>query len=51
MDLDPDSHIDVPLYWHHWRHGGDTLDALTAHLLDMSSAWLTPPAPTAASLT
>ncbi|MCK0767781.1 LysR family transcriptional regulator ArgP [Chromohalobacter canadensis] len=45
VDLDADSYIDVPLYWHHWRHGGDTLDALTAHLLDMSSAWLMPPSP------
>ncbi|MHA6492685.1 LysR family transcriptional regulator ArgP [Pseudomonas borbori] len=24
--------IDVPLYWHHWRNGGDLLDRLTRHL-------------------
>lgn len=24
--------IDVPLYWHHWRHGGELLAGLTAHL-------------------
>ncbi|SDL80170.1 LysR family transcriptional regulator, chromosome initiation inhibitor [Modicisalibacter muralis] len=40
VDLDPDSFIDVPLYWHHWRHGGSTLEALTDHLLVASGAWL-----------
>ncbi|GAB2784131.1 LysR family transcriptional regulator ArgP [Halomonas shantousis] len=42
VDLDSSSYIDVPLYWHHWRHGGDTLEALTAHLLVASRTWMTP---------
>lgn len=24
--------IDVPIYWHHWRNGGELLDVLTRHL-------------------
>jgi LysR family transcriptional regulator (chromosome initiation inhibitor) len=24
--------LDVPLYWHHWRSGGELLGALTEHL-------------------
>jgi len=24
--------IDVPLYWHHWRTGGELLAELTRHL-------------------
>lgn len=42
VDLDSESFIDVPLYWHHWRHGGSTLDALTTHLLARCHHWLTP---------
>lgn len=25
----PGRHVDVPLYWHYWRHGGRLLEALT----------------------
>ncbi|WP_129140490.1 LysR family transcriptional regulator ArgP [Modicisalibacter coralii] len=42
VDLDPTSFIDVPLYWHHWRHGGQMLEALTGHLLRHCGEWLTP---------
>lgn len=42
VDIAPDSYIDVPLYWHHWRHGGQTLATLTDHLLAISSQWLGP---------
>lgn len=42
VDLDADSYIDVPLYWHHWRHGGSTLEALTDHLLTTCGQWLAP---------
>lgn len=42
VDIAPHSHIDVPLYWHHWRHGGQILAALTDHLLTISSQWLGP---------
>lgn len=42
VDLDPQQPIDVPLYWHYWRHGGELLDALTAHLVSASDEWLRP---------
>ncbi|WP_110687809.1 LysR family transcriptional regulator ArgP [Salinicola aestuarinus] len=42
IDLDPQQPIDVPLYWHYWRHGGELLEALTAHLLSASDGWLMP---------
>ncbi|PXX97554.1 LysR family transcriptional regulator ArgP [Halomonas sp. LBP4] len=42
VDLDPGRHVEVPLYWHHWRHGGRTLDALTSHLLATARQWLAP---------
>lgn len=42
VELDPSHYIDVPLYWHHWRHGGETLEALTRHLLAFGTDWLTP---------
>ncbi|SDM64101.1 LysR family transcriptional regulator, chromosome initiation inhibitor [Franzmannia pantelleriensis] len=43
VDLSPQQAVDVPLYWHHWRQGGQVLDALTTHLLSLSDAWLVPP--------
>ncbi|WP_353979116.1 LysR family transcriptional regulator ArgP [Salinicola endophyticus] len=42
VDLDPDRPLDVPLYWHFWRHGGELLDALTVHLFSASDDWLLP---------
>lgn len=33
VELLPGEHVDVPLYWHHWRQGGELLDSLTHHLL------------------
>jgi LysR family transcriptional regulator (chromosome initiation inhibitor) len=33
VELLPGQHVDVPLYWHHWRQGGELLDSLTGHLL------------------
>lgn len=32
VELVPAQSIDVPLYWHHWRHGGQLLERLTARL-------------------
>ncbi|MFC4261005.1 LysR family transcriptional regulator ArgP [Marinobacter lacisalsi] len=32
----PDGQLDVPLYWHFWRHGGSLMDRLTDALL---AAW------------
>ncbi|MGO3031023.1 LysR family transcriptional regulator ArgP [Pseudomonas helleri] len=42
VELLPDNPIDVPLYWHHWRNGGQLLEALTAHLTRSASRWLVP---------
>ncbi|WP_043319835.1 LysR family transcriptional regulator ArgP [Microbulbifer sp. HZ11] len=33
VELLPYRPIDVPLYWHHWRTGGELLEALTGELL------------------
>ncbi|WWL44723.1 LysR family transcriptional regulator ArgP [Pseudomonas parakoreensis] len=41
-ELLPDKPIDVPLYWHHWRNGGQLLALLTEQLLRSSSRWLVP---------
>lgn len=32
VELIADRPIDVPLYWHHWRNGGELLSDLTGHL-------------------
>jgi LysR family transcriptional regulator (chromosome initiation inhibitor) len=34
--------IDVPLYWHHWRNGGQLLTRLTEHLTRQAGQWLVP---------
>lgn len=34
--------IDVPLYWHHWRAGGQLLAQLTDHLAKNAGQWLVP---------
>lgn len=40
VELIPQRPIDVPLYWHHWRHGGELLASLTAHLARAGGRWL-----------
>ncbi|MCY1514009.1 HTH-type transcriptional regulator ArgP [compost metagenome] len=42
QELIPDRPIDVPLYWHHWRHGGELLGLLTDQLARVASRWLVP---------
>jgi LysR family transcriptional regulator (chromosome initiation inhibitor) len=42
VELLPDRHIDVPLYWHHWRNGGQLLTQLTEHLVRKAGQWLVP---------
>ena len=42
VELVPDKPIDVPLYWHHWRNGGQLLGQLTEHLSRSASRWLVP---------
>jgi LysR family transcriptional regulator (chromosome initiation inhibitor) len=44
VELLPNKPLDVPLYWHHWRNGGELLAALTAHLSGVSQQWLAVPA-------
>ncbi|RAU47036.1 MULTISPECIES: LysR family transcriptional regulator ArgP [unclassified Pseudomonas] len=34
--------IDVPLYWHHWRNGGQLLARFTEHLANKAKQWLVP---------
>ena len=42
VDLVPERFIDVPLYWHHWRNGGELLSELTAQLRRHSASVLVP---------
>ncbi len=42
VELLPDKPIDVPLYWHHWRNGGQLLGLLTDHLAQACGQWLVP---------
>ncbi|MEC4169156.1 MULTISPECIES: LysR family transcriptional regulator ArgP [unclassified Pseudomonas] len=42
VELLPDKPIDVPLYWHHWRNGGQLLSQLTEHLSRSAARWLVP---------
>lgn len=42
-ELLSDRCIDVPLYWHHWRNGGQLLNQLTDHLAKKAGQWLVPP--------
>ena len=40
VELLPERPLDVPLYWHHWRNGGELLNSLTRHLEKGVGAWL-----------
>jgi LysR family transcriptional regulator (chromosome initiation inhibitor) len=40
VELLPQRPLDVPLYWHHWRNGGELLASLTRHLERGVEAWL-----------
>ncbi|WP_110948569.1 LysR family transcriptional regulator ArgP [Pseudomonas bohemica] len=42
VQLLSDRCIDVPLYWHHWRNGGQLLTRLTDHLAKKAGRWLVP---------
>jgi LysR family transcriptional regulator (chromosome initiation inhibitor) len=33
VELMPDNPLDVPLYWHYWRSGGQLLEQMTGCLL------------------
>jgi LysR family transcriptional regulator (chromosome initiation inhibitor) len=43
QDLLPGRCIDVPLYWHSWRLGGERLDSLTRHVERAARRWLVAP--------
>jgi LysR family transcriptional regulator (chromosome initiation inhibitor) len=45
VELLPNRPIDVPLYWHHWRNGGQLLTRLTEHLAKNAGQWLVPLSP------
>ena len=38
----PGQHVDVPLYWHYWRNGGQLLERLTEQLRRQAPFWLNP---------
>ncbi|HLA31400.1 MAG TPA: LysR family transcriptional regulator ArgP [Pseudomonas sp.] len=40
QELLPARPLDIPLYWHHWRNGGELLGALTQHLQRHTATWL-----------
>jgi len=40
VDVYPGDPIDVPLYWHHWRNGGELLAELTRQLSRSVRQWL-----------
>ncbi|WJN58517.1 LysR family transcriptional regulator ArgP [Pseudomonas sp. SO81] len=40
VELLPGRPLDVPLYWHHWRNGGELLNQLTRHLERGVGEWL-----------
>lgn len=40
VELLPGRLLDVPLYWHHWRSGGELLASLTRHLALGAGQWL-----------
>jgi len=42
VEICADTPIDVPLYWHHWRNGGQLLAQLTEHLRQIAPGWLVP---------
>ncbi|MGB8975241.1 MAG: LysR substrate-binding domain-containing protein, partial [Pseudomonas capeferrum] len=42
VEICADTPIDVPLYWHHWRNGGQLLAQLTDHLRYTARQWLVP---------
>ena len=39
----PEQVLDVPLYWHHWRNGGELLAELTRQLQRSAGQWLVTP--------
>jgi LysR family transcriptional regulator (chromosome initiation inhibitor) len=43
VEIIPERPLDVPLYWHHWRNGGELLISLTAQLQRAARAWLVAP--------
>ncbi|WP_252105950.1 MULTISPECIES: LysR family transcriptional regulator ArgP [unclassified Halomonas] len=44
LELAPAHPVDVALYWHYWRQGGELLGDLTRHLRQRAGGWLVAPA-------
>jgi LysR family transcriptional regulator (chromosome initiation inhibitor) len=44
QEILPGRPLDVPLYWHHWRNGGELMATLTHHLQQAAKTWLVTPA-------
>ncbi|WP_394248577.1 LysR family transcriptional regulator ArgP [Arthrobacter pityocampae] len=44
VPLDPEGHVDVPLYWQQWRHGSAALTAVGEAVLQAAAQFLRPPA-------
>lgn len=42
MNINDAVAVDVPLYWHYWRHGGDFMERLTRTIAQAGSAMLEP---------
>ncbi len=40
VELVPECSVEVPLYWHYWRHGGGLLERLTLQLTEQASRLL-----------
>lgn len=40
LDLTPDQFLAVPLYWHVWNLSSETLDLVTARLIEGAAEWL-----------
>ena len=42
VEIAPGRHVDVPLFWQHWRLGSTLMDDLTAAVVAAAAEWLTP---------
>ncbi len=44
VEIAPGRHVDVPLFWQHWRLGSALMDDLTAAVVEAAAEWLAPAA-------
>jgi LysR family transcriptional regulator, chromosome initiation inhibitor len=43
VEITPGRHVDVPLFWQHWRLGSALMEDLTSAVVDAAAEWLAPP--------